>query len=145
MERVKIAMPESYLFTTQIPVRITDVNYGGHVGNNAFLGILHEARMQFLQQYNCSEMNFFGCGLIMLDAAISFKRELFYGQVLTVNVTISSFTRLGFDMFYQITIPGDKGPIVAAEAKTGMMCFDYELKKKTNVPDAAIEAFKLVS
>jgi len=145
MERVKINMPETYLFSTVIPVRITDINYGGHVGNNAFLGILHEARMQFLQKHQCTEMDFFGCGLIMLDAAINFKKELFYGQVLTVNVTISSFTRLGFDIFYQITTTDDKGITVAAEAKTGMICFDYQQKKKAAVPAAAIEAFKVLN
>jgi acyl-CoA thioester hydrolase len=45
MPRVKIELPESWTFRTDIPIRITDINYGNHMGNDSFLGILHEARM----------------------------------------------------------------------------------------------------
>jgi acyl-CoA thioesterase FadM len=70
MERIKINLPEAFSFSTNIPVRITDLNYGGHVGNDAFLSLLHEARMQFLQQFGYSEMNVEGVGLIMSDVGI---------------------------------------------------------------------------
>lgn len=48
MPRVKVALPVSFPFTTQLPVRITDINYGAHLGNDALLGLLHEARIHFL-------------------------------------------------------------------------------------------------
>ena len=45
MGRVKIKFPaENPLFITTIHVRIGDINYGGHVGNDAILSIIHEAR-----------------------------------------------------------------------------------------------------
>ena len=63
MARVKIELPDSFQFTTEITIRITDLNYGGHVGNDTVLSIIHEARMQFLRHYGHTEMNFGGIGL----------------------------------------------------------------------------------
>ena len=51
MERIKLNLPEQFLFSTNIAVRITDINYGGHVGNDSFLSLIHEARQQFLNHY----------------------------------------------------------------------------------------------
>ena len=48
MPRIKIDLPGSFTFITEIPVRITDLNYGGHVGNDTVLSIIHESRMQWL-------------------------------------------------------------------------------------------------
>ena len=39
MPRLKIDLPERRLTSFTIPVRITDVNYGNHVGNNAMIEI----------------------------------------------------------------------------------------------------------
>ena len=57
MKREKLAELESYPFRTELPVRITDVNYGQHVGNDALLGLLHEARLQYLRQLAFSEQD----------------------------------------------------------------------------------------
>ena len=46
MARIKLEMPEQFMGSFQVPVRITDINYGNHLGNDAFVSILHEARMQ---------------------------------------------------------------------------------------------------
>ena len=60
MARIKIDLPDNFSFTTSIPIRITDVNYGGHVGNDTILSLIHEARMQFLKQLGYSELEFAG-------------------------------------------------------------------------------------
>lgn len=138
MERIKINLPETFTFSTIIPVRITDLNYGGHVGNDAFLSLLHEARMQFLHKFGYSEMNVEGVGLIMSDVGIEYKKELGYGDVVKISVAATGFDRLGFDLFYLLElIDGDK-TILAGKAKTGMLCFDYTAKKKATIPAEAI-------
>ncbi len=55
MARVQIDFPEHFCFTTDIDVRITDLNYGGHLGNDKFLSIAHEARVRFLKQTRISQ------------------------------------------------------------------------------------------
>ena len=45
MQRVKVELPANFNFSCIIPIRITDLNYGGHVGNDAVLSLIHEARI----------------------------------------------------------------------------------------------------
>ncbi|GAB2662825.1 hypothetical protein GCM10027036_15830 [Flavihumibacter cheonanensis] len=134
MGRIKLTMPTGFSFETRIPVRITDLNYGGHVGNDTILSIIHEARMQFLRHAGYTELNFGGASLIMSDVAIEFKKELFYGEEVIAKVMATEFSRVGFDLYYQLlkTVSGETK--IIANARTGMVCFDYINKKMTAIP-----------
>ena len=138
MNRIKLAMPEHYSFSTELQIRITDLNYGGHVGNDSFLALIQEARQQFLLQYGYKELDFEGFGLIMADSAIEYRHELNYGDIVRISVQAEGFDKLGFDIFYLLEIINKEAIIVAGKAKTGMICFDYTLKKKTSIPAIAI-------
>ena len=137
MARIKLALPSRFSLSVPIPIRITDVNYGGHVGNDAILSIIHEARLQFLQALGYSEMNVEGIGLIMADVAIEFKAEAFYGDVIEVSVVADDFSRVGFDLIYKLEKKQENKSITVAIAKTGMVCFDYSLKKVAALPGNA--------
>lgn len=138
MSRIKIEVPEHFTFKCTIPVRITDINYGNHVGNDALLSLIHEARMQYLNNYGYSELNFEDSALIMSDAGIEFKNELFYGDIVVVSVTAGNFSRVGFDIFYKLEKKHGDKTILVSLAKTGMVCFDYKAKKITSVPIKAM-------
>lgn len=142
MARTRLQLPASFSFSTLLPVRITDVNYGGHVGNDTILTLLHEARVQYLQSLDYSELNFGGAGLIMSDAVIEFKNELFYGNPLTAFVTADEFTRVSFDIFYRLVVANEGKETVIALAKTGMVCFDYNARKVVAVPAEAVRKIK---
>ena len=135
MSRIKLELPEQFSFSTQIPVRITDINYGGHAGNDSILAMIHEARIRFLQQYAYTEKDFAGVGLIMNDVVIEFKKELFYGDVVEVAVTATAFERVSFDIVYKLNTSRNGKDVIVAVAKTGMVCFDYNSKKITSVPN----------
>ena len=143
MARIRISIPVNFSFTTIIPIRITDLNYGGHVGNDAILSLLHEARVQFLKQHGFTELDFAGTSLIMSDVAIEYKAEVFYGSSLKFMVTAADFTRAGFDIFYKVVDAGNEQLI--ALAKTGMVCFDYNTKKITAVPQQVLDSLKAPS
>ena len=137
MQRIKIDLPPVFNFQVTIPVRITDINYGGHVGNDSVLSIMHEARMQFLKHHGYSELDFGGTGLIMNDVGIEFKNELFYGDSIIASVSAGGFSKVSFDLYYKFEKQaGDKLVLVAA-AKTGMICYNYDQKKISPVPDEA--------
>ena len=137
MGRLQFQLPEQFAFSTEIPIRITDLNYGGHVGNDTVLMLIHEARIRFLAHLGYTELLFAGVSLIMADAGIEFRSELFYGDALTVFVAAGDVGRAGFDLYYKLV----KGPgqTVVAQAKTGMVCFDYPQKKVVSIPSAARE------
>jgi len=135
MARIKIHLPDKFSFSCSIPVRITDINYGGHVGNDTVLSIIHEARMQFLTHLNYTEMKFAGVGMIMSDVAIEFKSELFYGDTITASVAAGEISKIGFDLLYRLEKQNGNKTKLVAIAKTGMICYDYEKKKIVTLPD----------
>ena len=57
MARIKIELPEKFIFSTEIPLRISDINYGGHLGNDAVLSIAHEARIRFFNKHGFKEID----------------------------------------------------------------------------------------
>ncbi|MEO8405746.1 MAG: thioesterase family protein [Chitinophagaceae bacterium] len=137
MARIKIDLPDNFSFTTHIPIRITDINYGGHTGNDAFLSLLHEARMQFLGKHGYTELSFAGVGLIMKDVAIEFKGELFYGDTVSISIAATDFGKAGFDIYYKMQKEENGQAKAIGFAKTGMVCYDYQLKKIVAIPDEA--------
>jgi len=133
MARIKIEMPDNYIFSTDLPVRISDINYGGHLSNDAMLSIVHEARIRFLNNYHYSELDIEGLGLIMTDSAIVYKAEGFHGDQLQIDIALGDFNKYGCDIFYLIT--NKKTAVEIAHAKTGVVFFDYEQRKVTAIPE----------
>jgi acyl-CoA thioesterase FadM len=132
MPRIKIELPGKFIFQTEIPIRITDINYGGHLGNDSLLSIIHEARLRFLKHNGYFESNIEGVGIIMIDAGIQYKSEGFYGDELVIEVAVTDFTSIGCDFVYRLSNKNSKKEI--ALAKTGIVFFDYEKRKTTPVP-----------
>lgn len=135
MARIKIKIPEKIIGTFSIPIRIADINYGNHVGNDAFVSIIHEARMQWLKQYDYTELKIEGIGLIMSDLALEFKNEAFYGDIVEVTLAAAEISRVGFELYYQLSANRNNKSILLANAKTGMVCYDYTAKKVAAIPE----------
>jgi YbgC/YbaW family acyl-CoA thioester hydrolase len=139
MNRIKIVLPEIFSFSTNLIIRVTDLNYGGHVGNDTFLSLIQEARQQFLKSHGYEELAIAGVGLIIADASIEFKRELNYGNIVKISVAAADFDKLGFDLFYKLEVMNGDESILAGRAKTGMLCYDYVQKKKVTVPEEVVK------
>ena len=134
MGRLKIELPEKLLTSVSIPVRITDVNYGNHVGNNSIVEIIHEARVQFLQHLGFTELNVAGTSLIMGELSVEFKNESFYKDVLDIKIFLGEITRVSFELYYEISVKRNDQKIIIALAKTGMVGYNYETRKVTSLP-----------
>jgi acyl-CoA thioesterase FadM len=91
--------------------------------------------MQFLQYYGYSEKDLGGVSLIMGDVAIVFKNELFYGDHVRIQVTVTDISRVSFDLVYKLEKEKDGITTDVAHAKTGMICFDYVKRKVASIPD----------
>lgn len=143
MARVKINIPDQFSFFTEMPIRITDLNYGGHVGNDSVLSILHEARLRFLKHIGATELNAFGVGLIMADAAIEFRKEMHYGDTLKAWICADDISRAGFDLYYKLERSNSQKSLeVAVLAKTAMVGFDYQAGRIKALPEALKEALQ---
>ncbi len=139
MARIKLDLPAEFPFATELRVRITDVNYGGHMGNDSLLGLLHEARVRFLAHYGLSELDIGGAGLIMTDSVIVYKSEGFPGETLVIAVTVADFNKYGCDFVYRVTEKTSGREV--ARAKTGIVFFDYPQRTVQKVPQRFLDLF----
>jgi acyl-CoA thioester hydrolase len=133
MSRIKVELPKSFVFETDIPIRIGDINYGGHLGNDTMLSVAHEARVRFLMQHGYTEFNVEGSGIIMVDAAVQYQSQSFYGEVLKVEIGVEDFQKFGCDFLYRITEKESHREV--ARVKTGIVFFNYEKSKITELPE----------
>ena len=139
MPRIKLDLPTNFHFTTEISIRISDINYGGHLGNDAVLSILHESRIRLLMEHGYSEFNVEGVGIIMTDSAIIYKSEAFYGESLRIQIAVQDFSKYGCDIYYLVRERESGREIV--KAKTGIAFFNYEERKLAAVPEKFQQQF----
>ena len=132
MARVKLVLPEAFTFKTVLDVRVTEINYGNHVGNDRMVSLLHEARLRFLRSLGFSEFNIGGLGLMVTDLIVEFKSESFVGENLQFEVGINDLNKYGCDFIYRVTC-ADEGRLVTV-AKTGIVFFDYDERKIHKIP-----------
>jgi acyl-CoA thioester hydrolase len=133
MARIQIDVPEKIIFTIEIPIRVSDLNYGAHVGNDSILTLMQEARVLFYRSLGIrNEINIVGdVGQIITDAVVLYKAEAFLGDILTVKIGVADFNKYGFDMYYQLSNQSGKE---VARGKTGIICFDYAQRKVVSIP-----------
>jgi len=142
MARIEIQLPEKFIFQTEIVVRVSDLNYGNHVGNDSILTLMQEARTLFYRSMGFeSEVKLEGSiGQIVGDAAIVYKAESFLGDTLQVEIAVGDISKYGFDLFYRITNKTSRKE--AAQGKTGIVCFDYSKRKIASIPERLVEKLK---
>jgi acyl-CoA thioesterase FadM len=133
MARIKVELPEVFPFSTELEVTIAYINYGGHMGNDALMTVLQEARLRFLESFGYSEKDVEGVGIIMTDAAVEYKAECFRGDRLRIQVAAADPGGRGCDICYLAT-NADTGREVAM-AKTGILFFDYESRRPARMPE----------
>jgi acyl-CoA thioester hydrolase len=133
MSRVNIDLPSTFLFTTELTVRITDINYNGHLGNDAVLSLVHEARMRFLRHFGFTELDIAGVGIIMADSAVIYRSEAFQGDILVIDIAVDDIRPTGCDLLYRLAQKSSGREV--ARVKTGIVFFDYSHRKIVPMPE----------
>jgi acyl-CoA thioesterase FadM len=126
---------------TRIEVRVGDINYGGHMGNDRALLVFHDARIKYLESLGFEEGNIGGPGIIMRDAHLAFRKEVFLHDLLLVDAGIDEVTTISFNMVY--TVRRERDDAVVFTGSTSLVAFDYDIRKPVKVPDAFLEKIRL--
>lgn len=121
----------------RIEIRVGDINYGGHMGNDKALLVFHDARILFLISLGYSENNIGGPGIIMRDAHVTFRKEVFLHDVLLVDVGIDDVSNSAFNMIY--TVRRESDDAVVFNGSTGLLAFDYATRRPVRIPVAFLE------
>lgn len=133
MVRVHIELPDKFTFTTEIEIRMADVNMAGHVGSDRFHTILNEAQLKFLEAKGFFDLAMGNVAMLNVDFAITYKAESFYQDILIIEAGASDFHKKGCDITYR-AIAKKNGKEVAI-AKTGLLLFDYKTRKTVSMTD----------
>lgn len=123
-------MTENKKYAGTYQVRVGDINYGGHMGNDKALLLFHDARLYFLEGLGFSESNIGGPGIIMSDAHVYFKKEVFKGDELKAYIHIEELKSISFVMHYTIL----RDDIEVMNGNTKLISFDYEGRRIVKLP-----------
>jgi acyl-CoA thioesterase FadM len=122
---------DKFVFSTEIPVRIGDINRRNHLSNTAFLVITEESRKQFLSSLGFADDRILG--FIITDISIIYMKQAFYGQVLRIDIGAGGMTEKAFNLVYRIS--DSKTGTELARADSGIVFYDYSKGKVIPVPD----------
>ena len=137
MARIKIELPKHFPFSTELEVRVGDLNYGNHLGNDSVLTLIHEARRRFLTSLGIEEIGADGIGFVIADAGVVYRSQAFYGDKLRIEVAAGDFASRGCDFYYRVSQSADGQTV--AEAKTGAVCFDFRAQKTVSFPRKTLD------
>ncbi|MCB0164768.1 MAG: thioesterase family protein [Anaerolineae bacterium] len=139
MPRVKLEEQPTYEFSHTVTVRVTDLNYGNHLGNDSVVGLISEARVQLLHALGLSEFDLGDgrTGIILADLVVNFKAEGFLFDSLHIDCHIGDISRKSFRIFYRLA----KGAQLVALAETGIITFNYADRQTVSIPDAFLQAW----
>lgn len=122
----------------EFEVRVGDINYGNHMGNDKALLIFHDARIRFLRSLGFSEMNIGEqTGIILNEAHLYYKKEIFLYDRLSVDVDVVMITSSSFTLEYRVHRNHDDAPVLTGT--TRIIAFDYENKKVVRLPGHFME------
>lgn len=134
MARIKLSFPdEVFVFSTTMPVRITDINGANHLGNDALISMLSEARAQFMVKMGLQETIAEGTGIIVTDLATMYQSESFFPEILRFEVGVTDLNKYGGDYVFRVTKAISGQPV--ALAKYGFVFFDFRHKNVVEIPE----------
>jgi acyl-CoA thioester hydrolase len=142
MPRLRLQELEAYAFHWEYVLQARDINYGGHLGNDALVSLIHAARVHLLRELGASERDL-GDGktsLIMADLAVNYRAEGFLFDAIRIESHVGEISRSGFRIFHRVTRDGK----VLALAETGLACFNYGERKIATLPAVFVETLARV-
>jgi acyl-CoA thioester hydrolase len=145
MPRVKIDTLERYPFTTELEVRVTDLNYGGHLAYDRLLGLAHQARLRLLAELDATETDLGDgrTGLVAADAGAVYRSEAFVGDVLVFEIAPVEIGRVTFRLNHRVRRPDDDREVALVEI--GFSAFDYERRCPAPLPGRFAEKLKALA
>lgn len=139
MARLNIELPARWHFETELEVRISDINFGGHLGHDRVVSLMHEARARMFASAGFAELDIGGAGIILQDLGVVYIAEAFFGDRLRVAIAARDFWERGCELVYQLMRTQDN--IEVARGRTGLVFFDYKARQAIAAPEPFVRAF----
>lgn len=133
MPRVKLIEQPEYEFSFHATLMPRDINYGGHLGNDAIVTLIGGARASMYHSMGFSEGDLGDGenGTIMSDLVVNYRAEAFVFDEIRVDSHIGELGTGNFRIFQRM-VRSDR---LIALAETGIVVFNYGQHKVGRLPD----------
>ncbi|KPQ22891.1 MAG: putative thioesterase [Halomonas sp. HL-48] len=139
MERVQLDFPDAAIIHRHsLSVRVTDMNYGRHLGHDALVSLLHEARIQAFASLELPEWDMHGYPSVVADLAVQYQSEARWPDALLVETAVPSPEGKALTV-YQRMIHAESGRPVAT-ARINQLLVDTATGRPVAVPASVVEA-----
>ncbi len=134
MERIKLEFPESAIVHRQpLSVRITDMNYGRHLGHDTLVSLLHEARIQAFGALGLSEWDMGGFPSVVADLAVQYQSEARWPDALVVETAIPAPAGKAIVVHHRVRHAEGGRPV--ATARLNIVLIDPAQGRSVAIPD----------
>lgn len=139
MERVKLDFPaEAVIHRHSMTVRVTDMNYGRHLGHDALVSLLHEARIQAFAALDLPEWDMHGYPSVVADLAVQYQSEARWPDGLTIATAVPEPQGKSLTI-YQRIYQLDSQQVVAT-ARINQLLIDLASGRPVDVPEQVKQA-----
>jgi acyl-CoA thioesterase FadM len=142
MAKIKIEKQEHYFFKTKLNIRVSDLNYGGHLGYDKVLTLLHQARLELFEMWGVTELDLGDqkTGIVAADAGVNYLGEGFLNDEILIEIQPVDIGAISFRLAHRIT--GIKKDTVIALAEIGFVGFDYSRRAPSRLPAPFMKKLK---
>lgn len=139
MTRLELNIPEKILFETEFQIKLEDINFAKHMGNERILVHANTVRTAFYKHLDLLEGDWDnGHGTIVANHCIKYISEGFLDDRIVCKVGISELTSCSFDMvMYFVKANGKPLAII----RTGVVYFDYNERRIREIPKNYLDKF----
>jgi acyl-CoA thioesterase FadM len=141
--RIQLAAKPQYAFSYRTTLKVRDINYGGHLGNDSVAGLLHEARLDLLRRVGASELDLGDgkAGMILSDLAIQFVAEGYLFDSIVIETEVDEIKRCSLRLCHRIR----RGEDVIVLAEVGVVGFAYASRSIAALPKSFVESLRSMS
>ena len=132
MPRIKVELPERFMYEIELPIGAQHINGAGHVDNAQMVVLISDAREAFFVGLGYTQNDVEGVGTVITDAAFQYISEAFEGETLVFRLAANDFNKYGGDIVCRVS-DRESGREVA-RAKLGFVFFDYATRKVAPIP-----------
>jgi len=131
--RVKLSEQHEYEFHYTVMVRYRDINFGGHLGNDALIALLNDAGLHMFRALGFLEgqLTEGKTYVAMADLTVNYRAEAFMFDELEIDTHVGEPEEKGFTVFHRVR----KGTDIVALAEVGLVAFDYTRHEVVPVPE----------
>lgn len=139
MERVKLDFPaEAVIHRHALTVRVTDMNYGRHLGHDALVSLLHEARIQAFASLDLPEWDMHGHPSVVADLAVQYQNEARWPDALVIATAVPEPQGKALTIYQRVYHAYSEQ--IVATARVNQLLIDLATGRPVNVPQQVIQA-----